>query len=86
MWISRQHHDLQIKSNPVGYFIPGYNSLDISRGTVLALAHYNVQNDRINRNIRLLDDAGLRSRHGHRQVPGWKAADHLDEMGFDGRL
>jgi hypothetical protein len=84
MWISRQHHDLQIKSNPVGYFVPGYNSLDISRGTVLALAHYNVQNDRINKKIRLLDDVVYEVDMATGGIAWtWKAADHLDEMGFD---
>ena len=84
MWISRQHHDMQIKSNPVGYFMPGSDSLDISRGTLLALAHYNVQNDKINKNIRLLDDALYEIDMATGKIVWtWKAADHVDEMGFD---
>lgn len=84
MWVSRQHHDLQIKSNPVGYFIPGRTSPDISRDTVLALAHYNVQNDRINKNTRLLDDVVYEVDMATGRIAWtWKASDHLDEMGFD---
>lgn len=84
IWLSRQHHDMQIKGNPVGYYIPDYNSLDISNGTLLVLAHYNVQNDRINRKIRLVDDVVYEVDLATRKIIWtWKAADHIDEMGFD---
>ena len=57
IWVSRQHHDMQIKGNPVGYFVPSQNKLDLSKGILLVLAHYNVQNDKINKSIQLVDDA-----------------------------
>jgi hypothetical protein len=84
MWVSRQHHDLQIKGNPAGYYIPNYNTPDFSKGTILALAHYNVQNDKINKNIRLVDDVVYEVDLATGEITWtWKASDHLDEMGFD---
>ncbi len=84
MWLSRQHHDMQIKGNPAGYYIPNSNSLDISKGTLLALGHYNVQNDRINKSVRLIDDVVYEVDIAAGKITWtWKAAEHLDEMGFD---
>ena len=85
VWLSRQHHDMQIKGNPVGYYIPNSPALDLSGGTLLVLAHYNTQNDRINRNVRLLDDVVYEVDLATGKITWtWKAAEHLDEMGFDG--
>jgi hypothetical protein len=84
MWLSRQHHDMQIKGNPVGYYIPNYNSLDVSEGILLALSHYNIQKDEINKNVRLLDDVVYEVDIATGKVIWtWKASDHLGEMGFD---
>jgi len=84
MWLSRQHHDLQIKGNPVGYYIPDYDDPDISNGTILALAHYNIQKDEINKNVRLIDDVVYEVDIATGKVIWtWKASDHLYEMGFD---
>ena len=84
MWLSRQHHDLQIKGNPVGYYIPDSKPLDISNGTVLALAHYNVRNEKINGKVPLIDDVMYEVDMATGKVIWeWKAAEHLDEMGFD---
>jgi len=84
MWISRQHHDVQIKGNPVGYYIPDALPPDISKGTLLALAHYNVRNDRINKDIQLIDDVMYEVDMATGKVVWtWKASEHLDEMGFD---
>ena len=84
MWVSRQHHDLQIKGNPVGYYIPGYRKPDFSKGTLLALAHYNVKNDRINSKIPLIDDVVYEVDIASGKIIWtWKASEHLDEMGFD---
>ena len=84
MFLSRQHHDLQIKGNPVGYYIPDSTPLDINDGTILALAHYNVRNDRINKKVPLLDDVVYEVDMATGKVVwSWKAAEHLDEMGFD---
>ncbi len=84
MWVSRQHHDIQIKGNPAGYYIPNYLAPDVSKGTVLVLSHYNVQNDRINKNVRLLDDVVYEvDIAAGKVIWSWKAADHVDEMGFD---
>jgi hypothetical protein len=84
MWLSRQHHDLQIKGNPAGYYIPNYDSVDVSKGTILALAHYNVKNEKINRNVRLMDDAIYEVDIASGKIIWtWKAAEHVEEMGFD---
>jgi hypothetical protein len=84
MSVSRQHHDLQIKGNPVGYYIPDSPPLDTSKGTILALAHYNVRNERINKKIPLVDDVVYEVDIATDKVIWtWKAAEHLDEMGFD---
>jgi hypothetical protein len=84
MWLSRQHHDMQLKGNPVGYYVPNFRSLDVSKGTLLVLAHYNIQNDRINKGVRLLDDVVYAVDLASGKITWtWKAADHLDEMGFD---
>ena len=84
MWLSRQHHDLQIKGNPAGYYIPNAAPLNISEGTVLALAHYNVLNEKVNRKIRLIDDVVYEVDMATGKIIwSWKASEHLDEMGFD---
>jgi hypothetical protein len=83
-WFSRQHHDLQIKGNPVGYYIPDATPPDISKGTILALAHYNVRNDKVNKNVPLVDDVVYEIDMASREIIWkWKASEHLDEMGFD---
>jgi len=83
-WFSRQHHDLQIKGNPVGYYIPDSAPLDISKGTVLALAHYNVRNEKINKSVPLIDDVVYEIDLASGEIIWtWKASEHLDEMGFD---
>jgi hypothetical protein len=84
MWLSRQHHDLQIKGNPVGYYIPDASPPDPSRGTILALAHRNVRNDKINKKVPLVDDVVYEIDMATGKVVwDWKASEHLDEMGFD---
>ncbi len=84
MWLSRQHHDLQIKGNPAGYYIPDSKPLDVSSGIVLALAHYNVRNEKINGRVPLIDDVMYEvDMATGRVIWQWKAAEHLEEMGFD---
>ncbi len=84
MWVSRQHHDLQLKGNPAGYYMPDAKPVDLSKGTVLVLAHYNVKNEKINKNVQLIDDAVYEVDIASGKIVWtWKAAEHLDEMGFD---
>lgn len=84
MWVSRQHHDLQMKGNPAGYYIPDAAPVDTSGGTILALAHHNVRNERINRDVRLVDDVMYEIDMATGKIVWvWKASEHLDEMGFD---
>ncbi len=80
MWVARQHHDLQIR----GYRIPDYKAPDFTRGILLVLGHHNVKNDKINRNMELLDDVVYEVDMATGEVIwSWKAAEHVDEMGFD---
>jgi hypothetical protein len=83
MWVARQHHDLQVKGNPAGY-VPNYKPLDLTKGTLLVLSHYNVKNAKINKNVMLLDDVIYEVDIATGKVIWtWKAAEHVDEMGFD---
>jgi len=84
MWVSRQHHDMQIKGNPAGYYIPDAPPVDTKKGTLLALAHYNVKNEKINRNVQLIDDVLYEVDIATGKIVWtWKASEHIDEMGFD---
>lgn len=84
IWISRQHHDLQIKGNPVGYYAPGAAPPDVAGGTVLALAHRNVRDARIHPTAPLVDDVMYEIDMASGRITWtWKASDHLEEMGFD---
>ncbi len=84
VWVARQHHDIQIKGNPVGYYMPNYEAQDLTKGTLLVLGHHNVKNKKINKNVQLLDDVVYEVDMATGEVIWtWKAADHVDEMGFD---
>jgi len=84
MWISRQHHDYQIKGNPAGYYIPDFKPQDFKQGTILILSHYNVKNDKINASDMLVDDVVYEIDLATQKVLWtWKVADHFDELGFD---
>ena len=84
MWVARQHHDVQIKGYPDGYCMPNGKAPDVTKGTVLVLAHYNVRNEEINKNMQLLDDVTYEVDIASGKIVWtWKAAEHVDEMGFD---
>ena len=84
MWMARQHHDYQIKGNPVGYYIPDYQTPNFNKGTMLVLAHYNCKNNKINDDIQLLSDIMYEVDMATGQIIWtWKVADHFDELGFD---
>lgn len=82
--MSCRNHDTQIKGNPAGYYVPYCNSLDHSKGTLPAHDHYNVQNDRINRNLRLLEDVIYKADMGSGRIV-WKAGPYYCE-GDDKKL
>jgi hypothetical protein len=84
MWLSRQHHDFQIKGNPVGYYIPGYITPNFKKGIVLVLSHHNPKNDKINKQFQLVDDIMYEVDMATGKVIwSWNTSDHFDEMGFD---
>lgn len=84
MWAARQHHDIQIKGSPTGYYMPNHQALDFTKGTILVLGHYNAKNDKINKNAQLLDDVVYEVDMATGEVIWtWKAAEHVNEMGFD---
>jgi hypothetical protein len=83
IWSARQHHDMQIKGNN-DYYSANCRALDFAKDTLLVLGHYNVKNSRINRNVQLLDDVVYEVDMASGNVIWtWKAAEHVDEMGFD---
>jgi hypothetical protein len=64
--------------------MPDAPPLDATKGTLLALAHYNVKNEKINRNVQLFDDVLYEVDIATGKIVwSWKAAEHIDEMGFD---
>jgi len=79
--MSRQHHDLVLSPNPVGYWAPGQQA---SAGSeVLILGHKTRKVSRVS-DQPINDDViyEIRQDGGLTGTP-WYAADHIDEMGFD---
>lgn len=80
-WVARQHHDLQREGNPVGYPAPG--QLPRTReGHTLLLVHENRQVPAISDHP-LLDDALVEIGWDGQELWRWRAADHVEELGFD---
>jgi len=78
---SRGHHDFQRQGNPVGYFVPGMESL-VEDGRSLLLVHENVERPDI-APWTLEDDVILEVDAEGNIVWQWQASDHLDAFGFD---
>jgi hypothetical protein len=79
-WMARQHHDYQREGNPVGYYVPGMDSM-IDRGNTLILCHKNIENSRIGRGL-LLDDTIIEVDWNGNLVWEWNCNEHFDELGF----
>ncbi|MBW1996636.1 MAG: aryl-sulfate sulfotransferase [Deltaproteobacteria bacterium] len=79
--MSRQHHDFQRESNPVGYYAPGQDFLP--QGKTLVLSHKNKRIPEICKE-ELLDDVLYEvGREGKLLGFQWHAAEHFEEFGFD---
>lgn len=79
--MSRQHHDFQRQSNPVGYYAPQQDFL--KNGNTLILAHLNKYVPKIS-DKRLVDDVIYEvDSNGCRTGYEWHCADHFDEFDFD---
>jgi hypothetical protein len=79
--ISRGHHDFQREGNPVGYHVPGMDSL-VGSGKTLILSHSNVERPDI-APWTLEDDIILEVDHAGNILWEWHAVDHYDAFGFD---
>jgi len=79
--MSRQHHDYERESNPVGYYAPGQEFID--RGKTLILSHKNKLVPEVSEKV-LVDDVIYEvDWDGNLIGFEWHAADHFDEFGFD---
>jgi outer membrane protein assembly factor BamB len=79
--MSRQHHDIQRAGNPVGYHAPGQQAAAFGVTTVLG---------HLTRTVPAVTDRPLTDDVIYQVTPDgklhnftWRAADHLDEFGFD---
>lgn len=80
-WSARQHHDWQPADFPAGYFSPSFTPAPTG-GKTLLLAHTSHRNPAV-APVLLEDDRLLEIDGAGRVVWDWRAADHIDELGFD---
>lgn len=79
-WMARCHHDYQREGNPVGYYVPGMNSM-VDGGNTLMLAHKNLRCSKISDKL-LLDDVIYEVTWDGDVIWEWVCSDHFDEFGF----
>ena len=79
-WTARWHHDYQRDGNPVGYYVPGMDSLSDS-GNTLILCHKNIKKPEIS-NTPLWDGTIIEVTWDGEIIWEWICSDHFDEMGF----
>ena len=80
VWRARWHHDYQREGNPVGYYVPGMDSL-VDRGNTLILCHKNVSNPAMS-DTPLLDCTIIEVTWDGQIIWEWVCSDHVEEMGF----
>jgi hypothetical protein len=80
IWSSRQHHDWQKESFPVGYYSPE-NTPAIEGGNTLILTHTNRTQAKV-ADVMLEDDRLIEVSWNGDIVWEWVASDHIDELGF----
>ncbi len=77
-WVARQHHDYQIKGNPVGYPVPGQDAKhDFNK--VLLLTHTDVRKPKISPQL-LLEDRLIEVDREGNLLWEWKMLDHFNEF------
>jgi len=58
--------------------------IDFNKGKMLILGHWNSKNEKINKNVQLVDDSVYEVDMATGGVVWeWRASDHVDEFGFD---
>ena len=79
--MSRQHHDLQLASNPVGYYAPGQDAAP--GGELTVLAHRTRRVPALS--PKTITDDVIYQVHPDGKLGKfiWQAADHLSSFGFD---
>lgn len=80
IWSARQHHDWQREDFPAGYYSPEYAPAPTG-GTTLILTHTNHVVPAV-ASVLLEDDRLIEVAPDGRIVWEWKAAEHIDELGF----
>jgi hypothetical protein len=80
-WSARQHHDWQRTDFPAGYYSPDYTP-GLAGGKTLILAHTSHKDEAI-ADVVVDDDRIYEVDETGRIVWDWRAADHVDELGFD---
>jgi hypothetical protein len=80
-WSARQHHDWQPADFPGGYFSPAFTP-GPSGGRKLLLTHTS-HADRAVAGVPLEDDRLVEVDASDTVTWQWRAADHIDELGFD---
>jgi outer membrane protein assembly factor BamB len=80
VWSARQHHDWQREDFPAGYYSPEYVPA-ATGSTTLILTHTNHVVPAV-ADVMLEDDRLIEVTPDGRVVWEWKAAEHIDELGF----
>ena len=80
-WSARQHHDWQPADFPAGYYSPSFTPA-ASGGKTLLLTHTSHPDPAV-ANVLLEDDRLLEIDAAGQVAWQWRAADHIDELGFD---
>lgn len=80
-WSARQHHDWQSADFPAGYYSPSFTPR-ARGGTTLVLAHTSHAEPAV-ANVLLEDDRLIEIDATGKITWEWRAADHIDELGFD---
>jgi hypothetical protein len=80
VWSSRQHHDWQREDFPAGYYSPEYVPATSGSNTLI-LTHTNHKVPAVS-DAMLEDDRLIEVAPDGRIVWEWKAAEHIDELGF----
>ena len=77
-WTARWHHDFERSGNPVGYYIPGFESRLEGERTLL-LSHANLENAAVSSQP-LVDDVIIEVTWEGEVVWKWRCSDHYEEI------
>ncbi len=78
VWIARNHHDMQLEGNPVGYYVPG---MEVKRdGKMLILGHSTARNDKIAKDVQLQSDLISIVDNQGQILWQWRSEEHAEEF------